>query len=217
MVGGAAAFVRATGALAHSASTGHLALQGIGMRVLPPPLCDRSAFRQLVSIDLASNCITALPLGIFMWLLQLQSLILDRNKITSFPFCLFLKTHVVIHDAPPAPPSAHSAANLTAFPCARPLKISCQHNPLKDPFVRMARGDAAGPHIVYHLHALARAALLLRHLPDADSCAVWLHVRLQVCEALWMMVNKGVMNLEGQGLQVSHQHVNLLLKPVTMT
>ncbi len=145
MVGGAAAFVRATGALAHSASTGHLALQGIGMRVLPPPLCDRSAFRQLVSVDLASNCITALPLGIFMWLLQLQSLILDRNKITSFPFCLFLKTHVVIHDAPPAPPSAHSAANLTAFPCARPLKISCQHNPLKDPFVRMARGDAAGP------------------------------------------------------------------------
>lgn len=168
MVGGAAAFVRATGALAHSASTGHLALQGIGMRVLPPPLCDRSAFRQLVSVDLASNCITALPLGIFMWLLQLQSLILDRNKITSFPFCLFLKTHVIIHDAPPAPPSAHSAANLTAFPCARPLKISCQHNPLKDPFVRMARGDAAGPHFVYHLHAHAHVALFLRRLTAAQ-------------------------------------------------
>jgi hypothetical protein len=145
MVGGAAAFVRATGTLLRSGSTGQLVLQGMGMRVLPPPLYDRASFRQLVSMDLASNCITALPLGMFMWLLQLQSLTLDHNKITSFPFCLLLKTHVVIYDAPPQPPLPHSSANLTAFPFARPLKISCQHNPLSDPFVRMARGDAAGP------------------------------------------------------------------------
>jgi hypothetical protein len=125
-------------------STGQLFLPGISMRLLPPPLCDRAAFRQLATVDVASNCIVALPLGIFMWLLQLQSLILDRNKITAFPFCLFLRTHVVIHDAPPAPPTPNSAANLTAYPFARPLKISCQHNPLKDPFTRIARGDAAG-------------------------------------------------------------------------
>jgi hypothetical protein len=144
MVGGAGAFVRATATLAQSMSSGQLVLQGIGMRVLPPPLCDRAMFRQLASVDVSSNCIVALPLGIFMWLLQLQSLILDRNKITAFPFCLFLRTHVVVHDAPPAPPSATSSANITAYPFARPLKISCQHNPLKDPFARMARGDSAG-------------------------------------------------------------------------
>ena len=144
MVGGAAAFVRCTGTLARSASSGHLVLQGIGMRVLPPPLCDRASFRQLATVDVSRNSITALPLGIFMWLLQLQNLILDQNKITAFPFCLFLRTHVVIHDSPPQPPAANSSANLTAFPFARPLRISCQYNPLKDPFGRMARGDAAG-------------------------------------------------------------------------
>lgn len=148
MVGGSAAFVRATGALAQSASSGHLVLQGIGMRVLPPPLCDRANFRQLVTIDVASNSITALPFGIFMWLLQLQNMILDHNNITAFPFCLLLRTHVVIHDAPPSPPPPNSLANITAFPFARPLKISCQHNPLKDPFVRMARGDAAGHNVL---------------------------------------------------------------------
>ena len=88
MVGGCAAFVRATGALAQSASSGHLVLQGIGMRVVPPPLCDRANFRQLLTVDVASNSITALPFGIFMWLLQLQNMILDHNNITAFPFCL---------------------------------------------------------------------------------------------------------------------------------
>jgi hypothetical protein len=143
MVGGAAGFIRATGALSYAASAGHLVLPGIGMRVLPPPLCDRAGFRQLVTVDVGANSIVALPLGLFMWLLQLQTLVLDRNKITAFPFCLFLRTHVVIHDAPPIPPSAGSSANLTAFPFARPLRISCQHNPLKDPFSRIARADAA--------------------------------------------------------------------------
>ena len=88
------------------------------MRLLPPPLCDRAMFRQLTSVDVSSNCSVALPLGIFMWLLQLQSLILDRNKITAFPFCLFLRTHVVVHDAPPAPPSA----------ITRPLQSTVSHS-----------------------------------------------------------------------------------------
>ena len=31
---------------------------------------------------------------------------------------------------------------------------------------------------------------------------MWLHLRLQVCEALWAMVHSGTLNLESQGLQV---------------
>ncbi len=168
------------------------------MRVVPPPLCDRANFRQLLTVDVASNSISALPFGIFMWLLQLQNMILDHNKLTAFPFCLFLRTHVVIHDAPPSPLHPHSLANLTAFPFARPLKISCQHNPLKDPFVRMARGDAAG------LFAVPQSLNPLTFYgASPDISAVWLHFRLQVCEALWAIVHTGILNLEAQGLQVS--------------
>jgi hypothetical protein len=149
MVAGPAAFVRATGMLASALTSGNLVLNGIGMLVLPPPLLDRISFRQLMAIDFGSNSITALPLGIFMWLMQLESLSLDRNNIATFPFCIFLRSHVVVHNSIPPPPLAISHANLNAFPFARPLKISCQHNPLTDPFLRMASGDAAGNSVLH--------------------------------------------------------------------
>jgi hypothetical protein len=34
--------------------------------------------------------------------------------------------------------------------------------------------------------------------------AVWLHVRVQVCEAVWAMAHAGCLNLQAQGLQALH-------------